>query len=106
MYYQRRINSGKKASVDGEFLYTTQNPTLYRAREVAELVLEKFANRELDEVYLIYTDMINSNLQEPKSLRLLPFERKHFGKAADGTMKKHGIQNAYICWRWLTISVA
>ena len=88
MYYQRRINSGKKASVDGEFLYTTQNPTLYRAKEVAEIVLEKFENRELDEVYLIYTDMINSNLQEPRTLRLLPFERKHFGKAADGTMKK------------------
>lgn len=88
MYYQRRINSGKKASVDGEFLYTTQNPTLYRAHEIAELVLEKFENRELDEVYLIYTDMVNSNLQEPKTLRLLPFERKHLGKAADGTLKK------------------
>ncbi len=88
MYYQRRINSGKKASVDGEFLYTTQNPTLYRAREIAELVLDKFEKHELDEVYLIYTDMVSSNVQEPRTLRLLPFERKHFGKAADGTLKK------------------
>ena len=32
--------------------------------------------------------MVNSSLQEPRTLRLLPFERKHFGKAADGTMKK------------------
>ena len=45
-------------------------------------------NGELDEVYLLYTDMINSNLQEPRTLRLLPFERRHFGKAPDGTMKK------------------
>lgn len=88
MYFQRRMNSGKQAYVDGEFLYTTQNPTLYRAAEIAELVIEKFKNKELDEVYLLYTDMVNSNLQEPRTVRLLPFERRHLGKAADGTVKK------------------
>ncbi len=88
MYFQRRMNSDNKASVDGEFLYTTQNPTIHRAKEIAELVIEKFENHELDEVYLLYTDMINSNLQETRTVRLLPFERRHFGKAPDGTMKK------------------
>ncbi len=88
MYFQRRMNSGKQAYVDGEFLYTTQNPTLYRAAEIAELVIEKFKNKELDEVYLLYTDMVNSNLQEPRMVRLLPFERRHLCKAADVTVKK------------------
>ena len=88
MYFQRRSRSDKKASVDSEFLYTTQNPTLYRAKESAELVLDKFEKRELDEVYVIYTDMVNSSLMEPRTLRLLPFERIHFGKTADGTLKK------------------
>ena len=88
MHFQRRMNSGKKAFVDGEFLYTTQNPTLYRAGEIAEMVIEKFESGDLDEVYLIYTDMVTSNQQETRTLRLLPFERKHFGKAEDGTMKK------------------
>ena len=50
MYFQNRMKNAKKAYVDGEFLYTTQNPTLYRAREIAELVLAKFEKRELDEV--------------------------------------------------------
>lgn len=88
MYFQRRMRAGKKGYVDGEFLYTTQNPTIYRAREIAELVLEKFEKRELDEVYVLYTDMINSSLQETRTVRLLPFERRHFGKAPDGTIKK------------------
>jgi F-type H+-transporting ATPase subunit gamma len=88
MYFQRRSRNDKKASVDSQFLYTTQNPTLYRAKEVAELVLEKFEKRELDEVYVIYTDMVTSNLTETRTLRLLPFERRHFGKTADGTLKK------------------
>lgn len=88
MYFQRRTKNNRKTAVDSEFLYTTQNPTLYRAMEIAELVLEKFRNHELDEVYLLYTDMVSSNVQEPRTVRLLPFERKHFGKAADGSMKK------------------
>ncbi len=88
MYFQHRNRSGDKASVDGEFLYTTQNPTLYRAMEIAEMILEKFENRELDEVHLIYTDMVNSNLQETRTVQLLPFSRRHFGVAPDGTLKK------------------
>ena len=88
MHFQSRMRNEKKAFVDGEFLYTTQNPTLYRAGEIADMIIEKFENGDLDEVYLIYTDMINSNQQENRTLRLLPFERRHFGKAPDGTMKK------------------
>ena len=88
MYFQNRMKNKKQGYVDGEFLYTTQNPTLYRAREIAELVLEKFEKKELDEVYLIYTNMINSSQFEPKTVQLLPFSRRHFGKSSDGTMKK------------------
>lgn len=88
MYFQRRIKSGRKAYVDGEFLYTTQNPTLYRAGEIADIVLEKFKNGELDEVRLMYTDMVTSGTQEIRTVQLLPFERRHFGKSEDGTMKK------------------
>ncbi|MBR6243507.1 MAG: ATP synthase F1 subunit gamma [Ruminococcus sp.] len=88
MHFQNSIRKGNAAALDAEFLYTTQNPTLYRAMEVAELVLKKFSEHKLDEVYLIYTDMINSNVQENKTVQLLPFSRRHFGKAADGTMKK------------------
>lgn len=88
MYYQRRMTSGKQAFVDGEFLYTTQNPTLYRAAEIAQIVIDKFSSGHLDEVHLVYTDMITSNSQEARTLRLLPFERRHFGKSKDGTVKK------------------
>ncbi len=87
-YFTKRINNSQKAFVDGEFLYTTQNPTIYRAMEIAQLVLGKFEKKELDEVYLIYTDMVNSSVQENKMVQLLPFSRRHFGKASDGTLKK------------------
>ena len=53
----------------------------------SEIVLDKFEKRELDEVYVIYTEM-KGNEYEPKVVRLLPFERKHFGVDKDGTTKK------------------
>ncbi|HRR78377.1 MAG TPA: ATP synthase F1 subunit gamma [Ruminococcus sp.] len=87
-YFANRNRNSSKASVDGEFLYTTQNPTIYRAMEIAQLVLDKFESGELDEVYVIYTDMVSSNIQEARTVQLLPFERRHFGKAQDGTLKK------------------
>lgn len=87
MYFSRRNNDIDHSSIDGEFLYTTQNPTLYRAREIAELVLDKFEKKELDEVYLIFTDMVGSEFV-PKVVQLLPFQRRHLGVDKDGTLKK------------------
>ncbi len=87
MYFMRRNNDVDHSTIDGEFLYTTQNPTLYRAREIAEIVIEKFEKKELDDVYLLYTEMVGNEF-ETKTVRLLPFERRHFGKDKDGTLKK------------------
>jgi len=87
-YFMRRNNEIDHSTIDGEFLYTTQNPTLYRAREIAEIVLARFQEKQLDEVYLIFTYMKGNELV-PKTVRLLPFERKHFGvDKKDGTLKK------------------
>ncbi|MCI1268993.1 MAG: ATP synthase F1 subunit gamma [Ruminococcus sp.] len=88
MYFARRAHANPTVKLDGEFLYTTQNPTLYRARDVAELVLGKFEKHELDEVYIIYTEMINSVQFEPKMIQVLPLSRHHFAVRPDGTMKK------------------
>ncbi|MCD8188156.1 MAG: ATP synthase F1 subunit gamma [Ruminococcus sp.] len=87
-YFMSHNNEIDHSTIDGGFLYTTQNPTLYRAREIAEIVLDRFDKKELDEVYLIYTYM-KGNEFEPKTVRLLPLERKHFGvDKKDSTLKK------------------
>lgn len=46
--------------VDAEFKYTVQNPSLHRARVIADYVMDLYVNGELDEVYLVYTKMENS----------------------------------------------
>lgn len=59
MYFQRRARAGE-LDVDTEFIYTTQNPTLYRSRRIAEQMLKAFDEGKLDDVYIIYTDMVSS----------------------------------------------
>ena len=54
----RHYFSRKNVTIDAEFLYTAQNPTLYRARAI--------------------TKMINSMDMEPELLKLFPLEREDF----------------------------
>lgn len=68
----------KNIFADIEFLYTAQNPNLYRARSIAETVLELYNNNDIDEVYVIYTHMLNSVKMEPKLIKLLPLEKSDF----------------------------
>lgn len=64
--------------IDEQFHYTVQNPTLNRARNIAERILEDYRNREVDEVYMVYTKMVNSMQEEPQFLQLLPLKRSDF----------------------------
>ena len=60
--------------IDVEFLYTAQNPTVSRARDISELMLDLFVAGQLDEVYIIFTKLINSFKMEPTIHKLLPLD--------------------------------
>ena len=64
--------------IQKQFHYTVQNPTLNRARNIAEEILELYRNEELDEVYIIYTSMINAIQEETQILQLLPLKKADF----------------------------
>lgn len=78
----RHYFSRRNVTIDGEFLYTAQNPTLYRARSMAETITDLFERQYLDEVYVIYTKMITSMKMEPEVLKLFPLEREDFSSPA------------------------
>lgn len=84
----RQYFARKKVMVDGEFLYTAQDPTLYRARSISETLIDLYKKERLDEVYVIYTKMISPTKMEPQLLRLLPMEREHF-EVAQGRTPHH-----------------
>lgn len=76
-------------AVDGEFMYTAQDPTVYRAREIGETFIELFRKGHLDEVYVVYTEMVSPMAMEPKIIKLLPLDREAFPwtprRSADGS---------------------
>ena len=76
--YGRRFFDQHRIPIQHSFLYTAQNPTLDRAREISALLLDGFDKGRLKEIFVIYTDMANSLSSEAKSTRLLPFHRAHF----------------------------
>lgn len=64
--------------IDKQFNYTVQNPTLGRARSIAEEILHMYVNGGLDEVYIIYTSMENAIQEETKISQLLPLKKASF----------------------------
>jgi len=64
----------KNFNVFFNFDYPVQNPTVFRAREIAEMVLELFKREELDEVYIVYTMMHSTINLEPQVMKLLPLD--------------------------------
>ncbi|HIY20374.1 MAG TPA: ATP synthase F1 subunit gamma [Candidatus Flavonifractor merdigallinarum] len=60
--------------IDVEFLYTAQNPTVSRARDMGELVMDLYLEGELDEVYILFTKMVTSFQMEPTVHKLLPLD--------------------------------
>lgn len=64
----------KEYNVHTQFDYAVQNPTVFRAREIADIILDLYTKQEVDEVYIIFTQMISAITLEPKVLKLLPLE--------------------------------
>jgi F-type H+-transporting ATPase subunit gamma len=68
----------KNVNIDIEFLFASQNPTFFSAREIAEDVLNLYQNDMMDEVYVAYTYIESPVKQQPKVIKLLPLERSNF----------------------------
>lgn len=88
MYFQRKARAGE-IDVDPEFVYTPQNPTLYRSRRIAEQLLKAFEEQRLDDVYIIFTEMTSSIVFAPKVVQLLPLDAAHFVQTDKDVIRHH-----------------
>lgn len=76
--YGRHAFKQRHIPIEKSFLYTAQNPTMQRAREISSLLLSKFDSGELKKIFIVYTDLKNGLVAEATSTRLLPFHRQYF----------------------------
>lgn len=68
----------KGYNIHRHFQYTAQNPSIHRARVISEEVLVRYANKELDEVYIVYTKSTNGVDSEAEMFKLLPLSKADF----------------------------
>jgi len=59
---------------DEEFSFPIANPTYYEARNVADIIKEKYTSEELDLVYLVYTKMESAIQMSPIVSRIVPVD--------------------------------
>ena len=85
--YGRRWFAQRNIPIEKSFLYTAQNPTPGRARQIAELLLERYDAGEINAVVVIYTDMKNGLEAVVRQAQLLPLHRERFIAAAANTAK-------------------
>ena len=58
--------------IDKTFLFSANKPSIHRARVITEYIVELFKEEVFDEVYIIYTRMINSMTSTVEIEELLP----------------------------------
>lgn len=76
--YGRHYFTSHNIPIENSFLYTAQNPTIGRARQISNLLVDLYRNGELSEIYIVYTDMQGAISSQVCSNRLLPFHRTQF----------------------------
>ncbi len=63
----------KNVPIEESFMFTSQNPTLHRARKIAAEILEYYYERKIDEFYIVYTT-VHGTVCETRFEKLLPLE--------------------------------
>ena len=72
-YFQER-----NIPFEEDFSYVVQNPTMSRARDISDELVQQFLDRELDEVRILYTEMVSALRLEVREQTLLPLVRENF----------------------------
>ena len=63
----------KNMKIEESFMFTSQNPTLHRARKIAAEILDYYYSRQIDEFYGVYTT-VHGSVCETRFEKLLPLE--------------------------------
>lgn len=91
--YGRHMFRDMQECIADDFHSTAYDPSVHRARVMMEYLMNLYDREELDEIYIIYTRMVNSLTEEVVTEQLLPLRTSSFLRAsmkAKGDMEKDG----------------
>lgn len=88
----REFFQKRNMMVDIEFTHLMQDPTINDAVSIVDSIIQLYDNNLTDKIYVVYTEMINSNSMSPKILQLLPLEQ---GKIIEGIVDEEEKDDYY-----------
>ena len=65
--------NSENVDIEEFFPFTSQNPTLHRARKISAEIMDYYYNRKIDEFYIIFTT-IRGNICDARIERILPLD--------------------------------
>jgi F-type H+-transporting ATPase subunit gamma len=74
----RHYFEDKGIEIEDDFIYSSQDPSIQRARSITVDILDCFHAGKIDEVYIIFNKMKNAVQSETVMMELLPLAREQF----------------------------
>ena len=74
-YFEKRPELG---DLTEEYCYSAAEPETWRARQLAEYLVQEFLEERLDEVIIVYTKMVNALTAEAELMQILPLTQGMF----------------------------
>lgn len=64
--------------LEPNFVFSANNPSIHRSRVITEYIIDMYNRELIDEVYVLYTEMINSMKSEVHVERVMPLMTRDF----------------------------
>lgn len=73
-----------------DFCFSATNPSIHRARVIAEYIMDLYNREQLDEVDIIFTRMVNSMKEEVEVHQLLPLKTRELQEKEHNELSGNG----------------
>ncbi len=90
----RHFFASQGYKLEDNFCYSANNPSIHRARMITENIVERYKNEEFDEVYVVFTGMVNSIKEEVIVQEILPLKTHQFIKNELLEQSQKGLGNS------------
>lgn len=91
-YMGKNTIKNMKYNIDEGFNYFVHNPTLLRAKEMTDKLIQMYVTAKVDEIYIIYNDMISSFKHETKLVKILPINIDVLKQNVSARNEKYNIE--------------
>ena len=85
----------KNIQIDGQFMYTAQDPVIQRARGISDTFVDLYRRGRIDELYVVFTESLSTIQLEARAVKLLPLDKEALQALLDEGQEDSAAQPEY-----------